>query len=245
MDQVKTMPIHPHDKLELDQRRKRHLADDRELRGEEPTKELCSRAINRLKSRQPNINEAIKYSKLEREWAYKDKTFEFAESIHWENLPGIDYQMDGDIDKISWKRINDAFNVDDFTMWGDKGIEPKDAIQGQMGNCWLITAAISMAQNVNRIRDMFTIQQRNSASIYAAKMYLLDMPITVVVDDYIPLLKRDEDLTLYAKVSADGGLWGTLYEKFFAKFFGNYETIDAGGGGHGIQVATGSPAKQF
>ena len=30
---------------------------------------------------------------------------------------------------------------------------------------------------------------------------------------------------MFAKVSEDGALWGTLFEKFFAKFFGNYETI--------------------
>lgn len=72
-------------------------------------------------------------------------------------------------------------------MWGEKGIEPKDAIQGQMGNCWLIVSAISMAENVSRVREMFEIQKRNSASIYAATMYLLDMPLTVVIDDYLPL----------------------------------------------------------
>lgn len=130
-------------------------------------------------------------------------------------------------------------------MWGDKGIEPRDAQQGQIGNCWLIAAGMSIAENPKRIKDIFEIEHKNSASVYAAQMYLMGMPITVVVDDYIPLDIYDWSQSLYAKISKDGALWGTLYEKFFAKFFGNYEIIDAGGTAHGIEVSTGSPYKDW
>jgi len=46
---------------------------------------------------------------------------------------------------------------------------------------------MSLAESDMRIEDMFTIDEKNSASVYAAKMYLLGMPITVVVDDFLPL----------------------------------------------------------
>jgi len=32
-------------------------------------------------------------------------------------------------------------------MWGTSSINPEDAIQGQLGNCWLIVAAMSIAEN--------------------------------------------------------------------------------------------------
>ena len=47
--------------------------------------------------------------------------------------------------------------------------------------------------------------------------------------------------TTYAKIGSDGALWGTLFEKAFAKFYGNYETVDAGHGASGIEAAIGAP----
>ena len=46
---------------------------------------------------------------------------------------------------------------------------------------------------------------------------------------------------MYAKISEDGAIWGTLFEKFFAKFFGNYEFVAAGIASQGIEAATGAP----
>jgi len=77
-------------------------------------------------------------------------------------------------------------------------------------------------------------------------MYLLGMPITVVVDDYLPLMESwDGYSTLYANVGNDGALWGTLFEKTFAKYLGQYEAIDAGQGAMGIEAMTGSPYFSF
>jgi hypothetical protein len=57
-------------------------------------------------------------------------------------------------------------------------------------------------------------------------MYALGVPITVMVDDYLPL--KSNGRTRYAKVANDGSLWGPIVEKAFAKFHGNYARIVAG-----------------
>jgi len=82
--------------------------------------------------------------------------------------------------------------------------------------------------------------------VYAAKMWLLGMPTSIVIDDYLPLDRYGGDkATRYAKVGEDGALWGTLFEKAFAKYLGMYEAIDAGGGAHGIEAMTGAPFESF
>ena len=91
---------------------------------------------------------------------------------------------------------------------------------------------------------MFEIERKNSVGIYATKMWLLGMPITVIIDDHLPLEKWS-DATRYAKVASDGALWGTIFEKSFAKYLGNYEAIDAGLGAHGVEAMTGSPTETF
>ena len=82
---------------------------------------------------------------------------------------------------------------------------------------------------------------KNSASVYATKMWLLGMPITIVMDDYLPVEKQDNHLTHYAKVAPDGALWGPLLEKSFAKYLGMYEAIISGSGGYGVEALVGSP----
>ena len=39
------------------------------------------------------------------------------------------------------------YGDESFSLWGDEKINPKDAIQGQLGNCWLISAAMSIAED--------------------------------------------------------------------------------------------------
>lgn len=72
-------------------------------------------------------------------------------------------------------------------------------------------------------------------------MWLLGMPVTVVLDDYLPLEKWPSQDARYAQVASDGALWGTIFEKSFAKYLGMYEAIDAGSGAHGVEAMTGSP----
>lgn len=77
-------------------------------------------------------------------------------------------------------------------MWGREQIRPEDAIQGTIGNCWLISAAMSIAEQEDRLKSIFKINEINSAGVYAAQLYLLGVPITVVIDDYLPLQKQSE-----------------------------------------------------
>ena len=100
---------------------------------------------------------------------------------------------------------------------------------------------MSASEKPERITEIFEIDEKNSAGIYATQMYLLGMPITVIVDDYLPVQETDNQSNLYAQVASDGALWGPILEKTFAKYLGNYETIDAGVASHGIEGLFGSP----
>ena len=70
-------------------------------------------------------------------------------------------------------------------------------------------------------------------------MYALGMPVTVTIDDFLPLISTRE--TIYASVSRDGALWGPILEKAYAKLIGNYEALNGGLIGPGIETITGYP----
>ena len=71
----------------------------------------------------------------------------------------------------------------DVTLWGWDGIQPSDAVQGYLGDCWFIAAAAAVAQDPQRIRNVFEIPVLNKSGIYAMNMFIMGVPITVVIDD--------------------------------------------------------------
>ena len=43
-----------------------------------------------------------------------------------------------------------------------------------------------MAQEPERIKRIFEIEEMNSAGVYAMTLYAMGIPVTVTVDDYLP-----------------------------------------------------------
>ena len=88
---------------------------------------------------------------------------------------------------------------------------------------------------------MFLIQELNSAGIYALKMYLMGIPVTVSVDEILPFYGASPKNLEFAKAPSDHGLWMPILEKAAAKLFGNYEMLQGGGMGPAVQMMTGAP----
>ena len=169
---------------------------------------MCSRAINRLKNDQVDYNQILQGVNDDPTSVYLDETFMFPDSIHWEDLPATQWNLDGDVPVIDWARIRNVFPESPYySMWGSTGLIPADAIQGQLGNCWLISAAMSTAEKEERVYNIFDVEEKNSAGIYSSKLWLLGMPVSVTVDDYLPLTSFESAdygklyYTRYANVS--------------------------------------------
>ena len=78
--------------------------------------------------------------------------------------------------------------------------------------------------------------------IYAIQFFALNIPITIIIDDWLPLRRWGNSFTTwFAKVGDDGSLWGPLIEKAFSKFHGNYWRTVGGDPVDGISTLNGSP----
>ena len=132
-----------------------------------------------------------------------------------------------------------------------EGIQPGDLNRDFIGNSWFVSAIAALAEFPNRIEKIF-LNNKNEISdtgIYGVNIYTLGIPHTIVVDDYLPLIKNSEGkyTTLYAEVedSEESSIWGPIMEKAFAKRYGNYEHIIGGMPSEAIRTLTGAPSISY
>lgn len=126
-------------------------------------------------------------------------------------------------------------------MFGTEGIQPSDAVQGGLGDCWIHAAAAAVATDPRRIERLFEVTELNTAGVYAVNMYVMGIPVTVTVDDFLPMWSASERGLIYGGPSPDKSLWMPILEKAAAKFYGNYEMLSGGWMGPAVQALTGAP----
>ena len=87
-------------------------------------------------------------------------------------------------------------------------------------------AAGSISEQPKRLMQVFKNTELSESGIYALTLYALQVPITIVIDDFLPINRAIE--LMAGKVGIDGSLWGLLLEKAVAKLHGDYHALISG-----------------
>ena len=109
-----------------------------------------------------------------------------------------------------------------------------------------MAAASALAEDPKRLKSVFVNEDDEATGgishngIYAINMYALMMPVTLTIDDRLPL-KKGTNRTLYANIGRDKSVWGPLYEKAFAKYHGSYEALVGGNPEKALNTIAGAP----
>lgn len=99
--------------------------------------------------------------------------------------------MYGKTEIVSWTRMESYFPTSaGYTLFqgntaSSVGID--DTIQGSLGDCWLLAMIASVAEFPDRIYNMFDTKAYNTKGSYSIKMYEMGVPISVVIDDFLPI----------------------------------------------------------
>ena len=108
-----------------------------------------------------------------------------------------------------------------------------------------MAACHALAKVPSRVENLFlNLENKLSPNgIYGVNIYLLGVPHTVIIDDYLPLVEasRGTFKTYFSNISPDSGFWVPLLEKAFAKLYGNYKHIEGGTPFQAINALTGAP----
>ena len=72
----------------------------------------------------------------------------------------------------------------------DGKIEPQDAIQGSLGDCYFLSAVSALAERSERITSIFGEQDGIKNGIYKVILRINGIVEEIVVDDYVPVDSR-------------------------------------------------------
>ena len=125
--------------------------------------------------------------------------------------------------------------LDEQCYFINDGIGHDDIQQGELGDCWFLSALASLAVDLpdrydNRLRTQLAekvIQRQwnntamRNGSLFTFQFYRLGEWHMVSVDRVLPVRRR-------ALPSATHEWWVPLIEKAYAKFNGSYDNIDGG-----------------
>ena len=126
------------------------------------------------------------------------------------------------MDKLSWKRI--SYVYPDMEVIKD-GIQNSDIYQGSLGDCYLLSSIASVSEKPNRIERLLLQRKRSPKGAYCIALCIVGEFREFHIDDTIPVLKGR---AVFCH-NTHGEMWALLIEKAYAKAYGGYWNIGAGG----------------
>ena len=134
----------------------------------------------------------------------------------------------------------------DLTIIRD--VDPCDVHQGQVGDCWLLSAISALAEFDGAVHKLFANTEGDLKEMptrtpnqYVVTLYDLATwePVDITIDERLAANPSHPGTLLGAKPSEDGELWVPYLEKAFSIHCGGWDHIDGGLCYHAWAMLTG------
>jgi hypothetical protein len=183
------------------------------------------------------------------EYKAREDRFSDAEKIEF----GLTEEQKEDLEKAKGKAAF-KFKKPDLSLYDKKdGIELEDIKQGQVGDCYLLSAIANLAENdSDLIQDM--IEEKNN--LYIVTFYQNGIPVKVEVDKKLMILKIEKINILGNKeiteefigTTPDDDIWVPIIEKAYAKLMAKgeftHENVQGGNAENAMKVLLGNKVKE-
>ena len=128
---------------------------------------------------------------------------------------------------LKWCRAEEIFDSKDYTVFKG-GSSMDDIIQGNLGDCYFLSALGSLCAYPDFFNKLFHIKEKTKEHVYGIYIYINGKWELILVDDYFPYQgSRFKQFVFGA--SGQNELWVSLIEKAWAKVNGCYAKIACGG----------------
>ena len=142
-------------------------------------------------------------------------------------------------DSIGWSRPEELFYGRDYKLFD--GLTVDDITQGELGDCYYLSALAAVAKYPKMIRGLFKTDKVSENGCYEIVLHIDGKPQIVVIDDYIPCYNTFH-MPCFAQPNGNE-IWVLLMEKAFAKVNGGYLNIIGGLERESFEILTGFGSK--
>lgn len=119
-----------------------------------------------------------------------------------------------------------------------------DVIQGEIGNCYFISALKYLSEVPKRISNIFQNQnQSGKANLFEVIVFINGLPSHIIVDNYFPMI--ESNLVFSRLNSTTNNIWPLILEKVWAKCNSSYEDTIFGCIADAFEFLTPAPIRKF
>jgi hypothetical protein len=140
-----------------------------------------------------------------------------------------------------WLRPTDIFHGP-YHIY-DKKIDPNDILQGQLGDCYFLSAIAAIAEYQDRIKKLFLTRDINAQGVFCIALCINGVWEEVILDDLFPCEKQGNRVAF--NHSRGNELWVMVLEKAWAKVHGGYLNINSGLTREALHDLTGAPCVTY
>lgn len=124
-----------------------------------------------------------------------------------------------------------------------KPLKPTDIFQGNLSNCYLLSALSALAEFPDRVRRIIPQAASNKKGLYSVYLCKTGVFEEVLLDEFFPA-KYGKKLKFCH--TRNGDIWAMLVEKAYAKIFGAYWNTGLGGCAvNALKDLTGAPSEIY
>ena len=127
--------------------------------------------------------------------------------------------------EIIWLKPNEIFNNQPYSIF-EHEISISDINQGKIGDCYFLSAIISMVKYPQMIYQLFKTIKIPKNNCYQITMKINGEWKIIIIDDYFPCNKKN-NFPIFCKPNRNE-IWCLLLEKVWAKINNGYINIDSG-----------------
>ncbi len=145
-------------------------------------------------------------------------------------------QKDG---RYSWAKLSEVRDTSKLNVLKDNKNLKDDVVQGELGDCYFLSACASLAENSQNIKNIITNSKINDG-FFEVNVYIHGEPVKILVDDSFPVANASK--IAFAGINEkSGNTWPMILEKAWAKCNKSYEDIIPGNSADAIQFLTPAP----
>jgi Ca2+-binding EF-hand superfamily protein len=173
------------------------------------------------------------------------------ESLRWTRPQYYDTNFSHSEDKEELEEEEDEF-ADNFGAEDDEdkcfakhgslfldGSSSGDVVQGQLGDCWFLSALAVMGAQEKLLQDCFwRMDTFKEFGLFVLRFFKDCHLMYVVIDDRIPVNEKNGKV-VFAQCKDPNELWVPLIEKAYAKLHGCYKALIGGFTHYGLGDMTG------